>query len=622
MTPPKVPSLPDFSHEDTEAVLGDASEDDPDEVISDFRSEDDPDELPDDECDEDEDEDVDDTEDVKVDTKIRVLKVPNEVLGRDGKFKWSGEDKKRTVRIAQRNIVLHPPGVLGAAKKVTTPLEAWDLYFHDVLPVILKHTNEEIARQRVKYKPDRSPKEEDENEEGVETKIRPSFVRDMNMKELRALIGLYYLAGVYKASNVNTRELFNTKPGFGIGHFRATMSESRFRFLTNCLRFDDKNTRNERKKKDPKLAAFRDVFDALVSKCSKLYRPSDVCTVDEQLQGFRGRCPFRIYLPSKPDRYGIKVMMLCDAKSFYIIMNAEIYEGKGSKQRGFRTLAEYYLLGNLTKPILGGNRTICCDNWFTSIPAAQELLKKGTTIVGTLRKNKKEIPASFVDMKNREPKTSIFAHHDELMLLSYMPQKKKKKKFVLLLSTTHDLPDKDEDVTLPDMIEFYNKNKIGVDTFDQMCATYSTSRKTQRWPLCSFYGMLDIIGINARVILKSLNQPFGKQPRSEFLKELVLSLINPFQEERLTYPKLSSDLKTNVQKILRKRELPDDFDEPEAPRAKKDCQSIGRCVICPRSADKKSRTKCCRCHCFICHEHQKKTVVCPNCENCQFETED
>ena len=45
------------------------------------------------------------------------------------------------------------------------------------------------------------------------------------------------------------------------------------------------------------------------------YTPGPHMTVDEQLVCFRGRCPFRQYIPSKPGKYGIKVGAICEANT-------------------------------------------------------------------------------------------------------------------------------------------------------------------------------------------------------------------------------------------------------------------------------------------------------------------
>ena len=52
--------------------------------------------------------------------------------------------------------------------------------------------------------------------------------------------------------------------------------------------------------------------------------------VDETLYGFRGRCSFRQYIPSKPDKYGLKYWNLVDNASLYVL-NTDIYIGKAQK---------------------------------------------------------------------------------------------------------------------------------------------------------------------------------------------------------------------------------------------------------------------------------------------------
>ncbi|KFM81026.1 hypothetical protein X975_23556, partial [Stegodyphus mimosarum] len=49
----------------------------------------------------------------------------------------------------------------------------------------------------------------------------------------------------------------------------------------------------------------------------------------------------------------------------------------------------------------------------------------------------------------------------------------------------------------PEMITFYNSTIDGVDTVDELCGTYSVSRKCCRWSLMVFFGLMNIAGINA-----------------------------------------------------------------------------------------------------------------------------
>ena len=53
----------------------------------------------------------------------------------------------------------------------------------------------------------------------------------------------------------------------------------------------------------------------------------------------------------------------------------------------------------LCKPYFGSKINITGDNWFTSVPLVKDLLEKGLTYVGTIRKNKREMtkPDSKID---------------------------------------------------------------------------------------------------------------------------------------------------------------------------------------------------------------------------------
>jgi hypothetical protein len=50
-------------------------------------------------------------------------------------------------------------------------------------------------------------------------------------------------------------------------------------------------------------------------------------TISEKLEAFRGRYGFKQYIPSEPNKYGIKIYTLVDTKVLYTF-NLEIYAGK------------------------------------------------------------------------------------------------------------------------------------------------------------------------------------------------------------------------------------------------------------------------------------------------------
>ena len=91
---------------------------------------------------------------------------------------------------------------------------------------------------------------------------------------------------------------------------------------------------------------------------------------------------------------------MCDAKTFYMV-DAVSYTGKVNKPSDESVPS--YCVRTLTQTIHGTYRNVTMDNWFTSFPLARKMLTDHKlTIVGTLRKNKREIPVSLVSTKGRK----------------------------------------------------------------------------------------------------------------------------------------------------------------------------------------------------------------------------
>lgn len=323
--------------------------------------------------------------------------------GKNG-HKWSTKVPQRSKRTARRNIVHFIPGSKGGAKTCSTFSDYFLHFFSDdIVSTILCYTNDEIRKQSQKYT-DKS-----------------STVAAVTKEELMGLFGILIMSAVKKDNHLNAKQMFDSK--ISGSFYKGCMSCERFLFLINCLRFDNKATREERVKMDA-FAHIRDIWDIFIEKCRTSYIPSSYLTLDEQLLGFRGRCPFRMYIPSKPSKYGMKIVMLCDSSSKYMV-DACPYLGKQKATKGV-PLSNYYVQ-ELTKSVHGSNRNITMDNWFTSVEIADKLLddKFKLTIIGTLRKNKREIPPEMLNMKGREPNTSMFCFDKNKTLVSYMPKKTK-----------------------------------------------------------------------------------------------------------------------------------------------------------------------------------------------------
>ena len=167
--------------------------------------------------------------------------------------------QKRKMRTRAINIITQVPGVRGEAREKKNPVEIWSLFFTDeMLKNIVSYTNNYI--QLKKYNKEHRT------------------ARETDIIEIKALLGLIYIAGAIKSNRQTTRDLFRTN-GMSYEIFRLTMSEERFKFLLRNIRFDDKTTRRDRQEFD-KLAAIREFFDEFNNILPKYFSMSKYITND------------------------------------------------------------------------------------------------------------------------------------------------------------------------------------------------------------------------------------------------------------------------------------------------------------------------------------------------------
>ncbi|XP_060846028.1 piggyBac transposable element-derived protein 4-like [Rhopalosiphum padi] len=423
--------------------------------------------------------------------------------GKDKISKWRKTEFTKHSKTKKNNIIKTSSGLTSHSKNIESEIDSFmKIIDLDMVDEIVKYTNMYINDKKTTY----------------------NYSRDRDCKvtarsELLAYFGLLYLIGIKKGHHTNVLELW-ANDGTGIEITRAVMSYKRFLFITRCLRFDDRSTRADRRKFD-KLSAIRSFLDSFVNNSRASYNKSEFTTIDEMLHPFRGRCQWIQYIPSKPAKYGIKMYALCDAKYFYT-SNLEVYCGKQPEGPYDNSNAPMEIVKRLITDIEKSNRNLTTDNYYTSIPLAEYLMQKQITLVGTLKKNKREIPPEFLPHKNKAVSSSIFGFQKDKMLSSYVPRKNKT---VILLSTMHDKGSLDNFTKKPEIIMDYNSTKGGVDTVDKMCATYTVSRITKRWPCVIFYSLMNIAGINAQVLYAFSKPNDAPNRRRIFLKNLSMSLM-------------------------------------------------------------------------------------------------
>ena len=120
--------------------------------------------------------------------------------------------------------------------------------------------------------------------------------------------------------------LFNPKSPQHNDWSSACMSRDRFKFLCCRITFDNIDTRIIRAINDRKFYKMNEIFDHFKLNLKKCIEPGSRVCIDEQLYAYRGRCPFKQYIPSKPAKYGIKYWSLVDVQSG-VLIDTNIYLG-------------------------------------------------------------------------------------------------------------------------------------------------------------------------------------------------------------------------------------------------------------------------------------------------------
>ena len=94
------------------------------------------------------------------------------------------------------------------------------------------------------------------------------------------------------------------------------------------MRFDDMSTHAAQKDGEQgKITSIHELWEKFIEACQKNYKAGPYVTIDKSLLPFRGKCSFKVYMPSKLGKYGIKVWSMVDASNAYL-MNTQIYKGK------------------------------------------------------------------------------------------------------------------------------------------------------------------------------------------------------------------------------------------------------------------------------------------------------
>lgn len=407
------------------------------------------------------------------------------------------------------------------------------------------------------------------------------------LEELRALLGLVAITGVFKIQPRRLRELWDERDGNAL--FPATMSFGRFSKLRAALRFS--KVPRDRHVAGSQLLV-QEVLQLFNKKLRQLYEPGPHLVIGHMLSEFQGPLIWQEMQKISTGRFGIKLFWILDASNGMPLQCA-LYT------RQDRTSEEESYAMHLSKSYLFKGRNITLSKELTSIDVCRQFAEKDTTVIGAVGPKSAEIPRQAHDTSDRVRGDTKWFSSRNVELCSHWVRGKRP---TLLLTTK---PSAKTSAVQPELVTVHAATMAPMEQFVSSMREFSTNLHSQSWASTAFFALFDAAVVAAYKL--------GKTEQTEdlysFKKELAYELCEAFAKRRLTLPLLRSSTKENILRSF--PAMKEGRTQSEPVRFSVSTASHGRCTFCPRVYDRKTRKRCVTCKRFICGPHQY--VICPNC---------
>ena len=372
--------------------------------------------------------------------------------------------------------------------------------------------------------------------------------------------------------------------------YRGLMGRDKFLLILRFWFFGDEADENENPAKDAKVFSLVDHLNKVMR---MHYVPEKHLSLDESLLAWRGRLSFRVYMgtANKHCKYGIKYFELCTSAG--LILRAVMHTVSQQFQDPLDLGQSGAIVIKLMKDFLQQGYHLYMDNWYNSVPLAEELTRQGTYLVGTVNKKRKGLPKKMIRAQLKKGEwawqsngsTTVTKWHD--------------KRDVLMISNMHPevkmesvINKRGQTIWKPNTVMDYNKHMSGVDRSDQMLSYNSSLRKSLRWYKKIGIHMLEIFLINAHFLYQ---EEAGKR---EDLKAMTLLEFR----EAIVLALVGEDKRSDKKK--KKQSVPQTTVHHPAPlppnAAVKRANPIKECVHCKQTTGARKSS---RYYCPVCTTH-------------------
>ena len=416
------------------------------------------------------------------------------------------------------------PGPKHAPATNAKPVEYVNLFMTDDLLTLIVNETNEYARTFIET-----------NRENLENTPRSRVHKwtPISKEELKAFLGITLNMGLNKKPNYNAYwdscHLSQATPWFP-----THINRDRYQIILKFLHFADNTRMPDRDDPGFKLYKVQKLINHFNLKFKFQYHPGQNISIDESMIGFKGKTPhIRQFMPNKRhSRFGIKMWCLSDSTNGYL-SQFEIYGGSQGRRTGnahARSFTHELIIRLLTTAdLLHRGHHLGIDNFFTSVDLLTELFNENTTATGTVRVNRKGLPA-FCVKKKLKNKEATSARKGNLLCLAYQDNTRKP----ILLSTAakagfiDTVNSRKQPVTRPAVIHAYNQAMGGVDLGDEKLYMYMAERRTLKWTNKVFFSLFGRAVLNSYIIYFQNTSDRPKLSRYNYIVSALESLTANF----------------------------------------------------------------------------------------------
>ena len=356
---------------------------------------------------------------------------------------------------------------------------------------------------------------------------------DIDIDELWAFMGITTAMSIHRLPEI--RNYWSRDDFLRVECIKRRMTVNRFFAIRSYLHVVDNSLLSPRdglsKKIEPIIKTLEETF-------FHNYSPAQELCCDEAMCKCKGHVVGIVVMPKKPIRKGFKIWCCCCACCGYLC-SFRLYEGKPIDPITGKRVPEKGLIKKVVKDLLslftGLNHVVYCDNYYTSGPLVEELVKDKIYLAGTIQQRAAGFPDSLKKIKLSKGSyaTDIvgdvryFVFHDRKVVsfvTNVFPAHMKGK--VARVQPGGALRYQ----SVPPVLPAYNKFMGGVDRLSQLRKSYGYDRKAKRYWLRCFFQLWDYAITNAYILYKHNCKHFRiaekkQQSQLDFRLELVQLLL-------------------------------------------------------------------------------------------------